>query len=144
MDLNNASVIEILWTVLGLCALLASLDGLRVSLGDRAALRCVPSYRVGGPRDILAKQAIRNDMVRALTQAAFVCMGFLAMATPPSQPSNHFSWVGLIFGLLLIACEVLLALDAIGDRFQRRQIDRLLARQALERALRSDGERSEL
>ena len=116
--MENASFIEILWTIITLVCLATSSIGWGEARGD---LRAVKQMGKGGPYLIVARAHVRHEIVRVVTQVVFVGVGVWAMFTPTTiRPT--VTLYNLIASIAFVIVAVLLAFSSLRDRLDRRDL----------------------
>lgn len=117
----------IVWTVIAGIGAIAGLVLIVEAVRDRAAAReaqrADPNAAV---RDLLARVAVRTELLRMVTQGMFLIVGTIAIAflssgrLPPVWFGKLVSW-GLIIGSAAVSTNSVL------NVFARRKVDALLA-----------------
>lgn len=106
---GSVSDIELVWTIISVVGLGFGAFNLKDALGDLKALNMAG---IKNGRRIIAKFAIRQEILRMTMQAIFACIGILAMflPEPPSEPlTTKEAFVGFLirWGLIVSATIVL-------------------------------------
>jgi hypothetical protein len=122
LNYGTASILEIIWTVVGIVGLLTVAWLLHEAFLDRAAVGRSMDFRGRTAEKIIAEQNVRRLLQKVACFAVFVGIGIAAILTPPpvaptAQPGPSLYAVALSSGLVLV--EVLLTLSAIQDRRDR-------------------------
>lgn len=96
---GNASLLEILWTVMGVIGLVFSFLNLDEAVDDwKVIRRFVPP----DARHLLARQAIRTELVRVAELTGFVAIGLIAMSFPSRSGSAAFITASVFIGLIAL------------------------------------------
>lgn len=126
-------LIEVLWTGLGVIALVAATGTWYEARTDSFVITRLPTYRVDSPRAVILRSSERTAFCRMLVQIAFLFAGLLSLLTPqPIRMVNQRT--GTIASVVFIASELLLAWDAVSERRDRQTINRMLDLLRLRRA----------
>lgn len=121
---DTLSLIEVIWLAAGAGVLLLALIGLRRALLDyEAALLADESKTVLAAR-VLARGQIRHEVIRMLESFIILSIGIYA-GTLPQPPTINIS--GLLISGGLISLAGLIALQALLDKRQREEAERVLA-----------------
>ena len=123
--LENATLPEIAWTLLGLVGSLVAARATRAAFGDLAYVR-----RLGrnGVLKAVALNACWNEGKTLVIQLAFVVAGVVAMLTPNALRESVELHMRVIAGAFLLA-EVLLVMNTVRYLVYRQQLASLITRQ---------------
>jgi hypothetical protein len=126
---GTASLIEIIWFAVGLCAFILSLVSTPKVLTDYGISKEAPDRGsvVGEARLLLARGHVRREVIRLLQSGIIMSIGAYALVQP-----NVFTKItvsGLILTAGLVALAVLVALQSLLDRNQRRHAEEVLDRE---------------
>lgn len=129
--LHNSSAFEIVWTLLGACALVFNWVNYQDAAKD---LDAVKQSGQNGRYLLVAKQNHRNEFARFLKQLGFVAIGAMFMFTPPSVV-EQVTVASYAAAFVLMCMQVWLVIGAYLDRVTRSKLDRLIAKENDRRAL---------
>jgi heme O synthase-like polyprenyltransferase len=124
---GNASLIEIIWTVIGLGAVAVAAHALPRVVGDWHIARDSNRFALR----LIARGHVRREVIRLGQGAILLAIGLYACVTPSPAPGPVVvSLTGIILTAGLLAIGALVALESILDRRQRREAENLLRRHA--------------
>jgi hypothetical protein len=126
---GTASLIEIIWFVVGLCAFIFSMVAMPKVVTDYVLSRDAADRgsKVGKARLLLARGHVRREVIRLIQSGIIMGIGAYALVQP-----NLFTKItpsGLILTIGLVALAVLVAFQSLLDRNQRRHAEDVLDRE---------------
>jgi len=125
---GDVSLIEAIWTAVGMVALFASLWSMPKVVVDFVVAKHAPSGKMAEARVMLARGHIRRECIRLAQGAIILLIGLYADFQP--QPYSKITLVGLFLTLGVVALAALVAVQSLLDRRQRDAAERVLAEEA--------------
>lgn len=126
-QLGNASLIEIIWFVVGVLALTFSAMSLPSVIGDLAVARAAKPSPVAEARVLLARGHVRREVIRLAQATIILAIGGYSMVQPNLVQGVTLMGLVLTTGLVLLAA--LVAVQSGLDRQQRKHAEQVLADQ---------------
>lgn len=125
LELWHATILEVIWLVMGLAALYLTSNNLRdvsktlyaVELAD------VDPYEKQRLR-VIAQGHFRNDLIRMMKSLNIVAAGLIAVIAPPITPTSQLTPVGAAVTIAIFNLALLLVVASFLDRRQRRMMAR--------------------
>lgn len=120
-NVDNASVLEIIWTTMALIGLTFSFANMGEAIRDWMVIK---KFLPVDARHLLARQAVRAEVVRVFELIVFIAIGGIAMFQAPRSEAEGVNYV--VPGMF-IAMVVLIASNSLMDFRVRRAVNYLSA-----------------
>lgn len=111
--LENANLLEIVWTSTGIVTLLILLIAL-VFFADRMLVACKKANQVDLQTKLIAIYKFAGVITGITIQVSFILAGVLAIGNPDSDNADA-GWMGVAIVILILFSELALAFLAIFD-----------------------------
>lgn len=122
---GDISLIEAVWTLIGVAALVVSLISLPKVTVDFIVAKHAPPSRLADARVLLARGHVRRELIRVAQAMIILGIGVFADVTP--NPFHSITLTGLVVTVGLVGLAALAALQSLLDKVQRDQAEALLA-----------------
>lgn len=121
VQIGNASVIEIMWTLTGLVGIYITWSNLKDSRKYVTALRRMNGTNLKAMREmrIIAFGHYRNEVLRIALFGIIIAVGVAAMITPPATSNQKITPVSIAITIGLLAITAILVAASFLDRRQR-------------------------
>jgi hypothetical protein len=121
---GDVSLVEAVWTLVGVAALVVSMISLpKVTVDFIVAKHAHPS-QLSDARVLLARGHVRRELIRLAQSLIILAIGIFADVTP--NPFRSVTLTGLVLTIGLIGLASLAALQSLLDKVQRDQAEALL------------------
>jgi len=121
---GTVSLIEAIWTLVGILAVLVSLLSLPKVVVDFIVAKHAPQGKLAAARVLLARGHVRRELIRLAQGIIILSVGIFADLQP--NPLTSITLVGLAVTTGLVALAALVGLQSLLDRLQREQAEALL------------------
>ena len=138
---GDVSLIEAVWTLVGLVALLVTLWSLPKVTVDFIVAKHAPVSPLAEARVLLARGHVRRELIRMAQALIIVGIGVFADLTP--NPLTSITLTGLIVTLGLVSIAGLASLQSVLDKLQRDQAERILRVEEWEADIRKTEEETQ-
>jgi hypothetical protein len=125
-QVGNVSLIEAIWTLVGMAAVLVSLYSLPRVISDYVISRHEEAVNppLTTARVLLARGHVRREVIRLAQGLIILSIGVVADLQP--NPFQSITILGLVVTMGLVGLSALVVAQSILDRVQRRQAEELL------------------
>jgi hypothetical protein len=122
LAVGNASLVEMIWTVIGIGGIYYNIYNLRDALAYTKALRKMNGKTLAAVRRmrVIAYGDFRNEVFRTAISSIFIVVGIAAMISPPPSASSRVTATSVAITLGFFGIEMLMVIASALDRQQRR------------------------
>jgi len=121
---GTVSLIEAVWTLVGLVAVIVSGLSTPKVLVDYIVAKHAPPSALSDARVLLARGHVRRELIRLAQGLIILGVGLFADLTP--NPFTSITLAGLVLTTGLVSLAALVALQSTLDKIQRAQAEELL------------------
>lgn len=124
--MENWSWIEVAWTLMAVTGAYFSANNIKDGITDLLALKKLDHNQIEIKiQKIVAWGNIRRDSLRIFAQGLFILLGLIAGIFIPESPDSGFSITRLVFQTSFFLVSGALTVSAIGDHFDRVNLQKL-------------------
>ena len=124
---GTVSLIEGIWTLVGIVAVIVSLLSMPKVVVDYVVTKHAPRGKLADARTLLARGHVRRELIRLSQAFIILAVGLFADFQP--NPLTSITLTGLALTSGLVALAALVGLQSMLDRMQREQAEALLREQ---------------
>lgn len=113
---GTATLLEILWTFIGILALFVSFGS---SIRDFKNILRLREYKLDGAREVAAKNFLVRHSIKSIIFLVCIFTGIIAMTLPQSKEATSSAAVG---ALTIFVVEIMLMVTVISDELAHHRI----------------------